>query len=110
MAVAGDLTILYNDWPYGIDQRIIHLVVWTKFRFEEDSETGDLTPEARRLIDDYVSRTFRAKHDPTKLLWFKNWAALKSVHAIEHFHVMLFDPSPGLVSSLTQGDIPMSSR
>lgn len=27
----ADYKILFNDWPYGIDPQIIHLVVWTKF-------------------------------------------------------------------------------
>lgn len=99
-----------NDWPYGIDKRIVHLVVWTKFGFQEDPETGDLTAEARKMIDDYVSKTFRTRVDPPQVLWFKNWAALKSVHAIEHFHVMLFDQDPEVLSTLTGGDIPMSMR
>lgn len=53
-----DVKILYNDWPYGIDEKIVHLVVWTKFELEEDPATGDLTTEARKSIDEYVDRTF----------------------------------------------------
>ena len=54
----GDLKILHNDWPYGIDPEIVHLVVWTKFRFEEDPDTGDLTERARQEIDAFVTRVF----------------------------------------------------
>ncbi|CAN9332563.1 unnamed protein product [Alternaria alternata] len=25
-----DIKILYNDWPYGIDADVVHLVVWTR--------------------------------------------------------------------------------
>lgn len=53
-----DIRILYNDWPYGVEDGIIHLVVWTKFDLEEDPATGDLTPRARKEIDNYVKRTF----------------------------------------------------
>lgn len=53
-----DIRILWNDWPYGIDSRIIHLVVWTKFELEEDPATGDLTDEARASIDRYVRDKF----------------------------------------------------
>ncbi|KAK4116407.1 hypothetical protein N656DRAFT_774664 [Canariomyces notabilis] len=53
-----DVKILRNDWPYGIDKRIVHLVVWTKFALEEDPETGDLTDKARAEIDAYVRKTF----------------------------------------------------
>lgn len=52
------MKILHNDWPYGVDERIVHLVVWTKFELEDDPATDDLTPEARQMIDDFVKKTF----------------------------------------------------
>lgn len=55
-----DYRILHNDAPYGIDPRIVHLVVWTKFDLVEDPATGDLADGARREIDDFVTTTFRA--------------------------------------------------
>jgi len=58
---SGDIKILYNDWPYGVDPRIVHLLVWTKFPLREDPETGDLTAEERVAIDEYVNKTFRTK-------------------------------------------------
>jgi hypothetical protein len=56
---AEDIRILYNDWPYGVEEGIVHLVVWTKFELEDDPATDDLTPQARKAIDDYVTRKFR---------------------------------------------------
>lgn len=56
-----DYKILWNDWPYGLDKRIVHLVVWTKFDLQVDGKTGDLTPEARAQIDDFVGKTFRSR-------------------------------------------------
>ena len=53
-----DYKILFNDWPYGIDPRIVHLVVWTKFELEDDPETGDLTERARGEIEEFVVKTF----------------------------------------------------
>lgn len=53
-----DIKVLRNDWPYGIDERIVHLVVWTKFALEEDPETGDLTDAARAEIDAWVRKKF----------------------------------------------------
>ena len=67
---ADDIKILYNDWPYGIDPKIVHLVVWTKFELEEDPVTGDSTPEMRKLIDEYVMKTFRAKLGDEKVIIF----------------------------------------
>lgn len=54
----ADVKILWNDWPYGIDERIVHLVVWTKFDLADDPETDDLTAEARKEIDGYVDEVF----------------------------------------------------
>lgn len=57
----ADHKILYNDWPYGVEEGIIHLVVWTKFTFEDDPVADDLTPYARKEIDDFVESTFRSR-------------------------------------------------
>ncbi|KAI0842863.1 hypothetical protein F5Y06DRAFT_256278 [Hypoxylon sp. FL0890] len=56
-----DIKILWNDWPYGIDEKIVHLVVWTKFELAEDPVTTDLTDEARAQIDGYVQKTFGSR-------------------------------------------------
>ncbi|KAL1297964.1 hypothetical protein AAFC00_006472 [Neodothiora populina] len=108
--IPSDLKILYNDWPYGIDKRIVHLVVWTKFPFDEDTETGDLTAKARKEIDDYVNETFRSKMPAEHVIWFKNWASLKTIHAIEHFHVMLFDADKDFLKVITNADVAMADK
>ena len=56
-----DIKILWNDWPYGIDPKIVHLVVWTKFDLEEDPVTTDLTDRARAQIEEYVMKTFAVR-------------------------------------------------
>jgi hypothetical protein len=38
-------------------------------------------------------------------IWFKNWKSLKSIQAVEHFHVMLFNPDPEFISEITGGDV-----
>lgn len=53
-----DTKILFNDWPYAVDPRIVHLVVWTKFPIEQDPATGILTARARRDVDRFVSAVF----------------------------------------------------
>lgn len=105
-----DIKILWNDWPYGIDKRIVHLVVWTKFELKADSTTGDLTQQARTEIDDFVTRTFRSRVPAKHVMWFRNWAALKSIHAVEHFHVMMFDPDPDFIREITHGDVPQCDK
>ncbi|OCK76074.1 hypothetical protein K432DRAFT_385716 [Lepidopterella palustris CBS 459.81] len=105
-----DLKILFNDWPYGVDEKIVHLVVWTKFDIEEDAVTGDLTPEGRKEINDYVNKIFCSRVNPDHVMWFKNWRSLKSVHAVEHFHVMLYNPDMDFINEITNGDVPLSSK
>jgi hypothetical protein len=100
-----DWKILYNDWPYGVDRNIIHLVVWTKFALPEDPATGDMTNEIRASIDEFVSTTF-GEVGEDQILWFRNWKSLKSVESVEHFHVMLFNPDPLFVANITAGDKP----
>jgi hypothetical protein len=56
-----DIKILWNDWPYGLDKRIVHLVIWTKFDLEDDPATDDLTEKARAEIDAYVQRSFGSR-------------------------------------------------
>ncbi|KAK4230497.1 hypothetical protein QBC38DRAFT_28917 [Podospora fimiseda] len=102
-----DIRILRNDWPYGIDERIVHLVVWTKFELVDDERTGDLTDEARREIDEWVGKKFGERVGRDNVIWFKNWASLKSVKSVEHFHIMLFDPDPKFVEEVTNGDVPL---
>ncbi|KAF2029498.1 hypothetical protein EK21DRAFT_112871 [Setomelanomma holmii] len=104
----SDVKILYNDWPYGLDPAIVHLVVWTKFELEDDPETGLSTPESRQEIEAYVQRTFGSK--TKEFVWFKNWKSLKSVHAVEHFHVMLYKPDEEFVREITGGDVPMTEK
>lgn len=93
----------------------MHLVVWTKFEFANEPATvdkpnGDLTLEARRQINDFVDHTFVRTCGEENVIWFRNWSALKSIHAIEHFHVMLFDPDTKFVEQITNGDVPMVKR
>lgn len=56
-----DWKVLHNDWPYGIDELIVHLVVWTKFELEEDVTTGDLSEGARLDVERFVGRTFKSQ-------------------------------------------------
>lgn len=86
----------------------MHLIVWTKFELEDDPETGMATPESRQEIAEYVQKTFTSK--VKDIVWFKNWKSLKSVLAVEHFHVMLYKPDPDFLNEVTHGDVPMTEK
>ncbi|KAH8693770.1 hypothetical protein BGW36DRAFT_399031 [Talaromyces proteolyticus] len=103
----ADLKVLYNDWPYGLDPDIVHLVIWTKFELDEDPATGNLTEPMWNKIDSYVQKTFRSHLPADRVIWFKNWKSLKSIHAIEHFHVMLYQPDLEFIKDTTHGDVPL---
>ena len=105
---ADDMKVLYNDWPYGIDPNIVHLVVWTKFELDDDDETGLSTAESHAQIGEWVQRTFGSQ--VKDVVWFKNWRSLKSVHAVEHFHVMLYKPDQRFLQRITQGDVAMTDK
>ncbi|KAK2749462.1 hypothetical protein FQN57_006396 [Myotisia sp. PD_48] len=112
-----DYTILRNDWPYGLNANIVHLVVWLKNRIPVDNEKGDPTTESKKLIEEFVYKTFTqkiflsqskgAKEDnikvlaDEKVLWFKNKKKWQSVGGIEHIHIMLQDVAESLVFEWT---------
>ncbi|KAF7958484.1 hypothetical protein EAE96_002027 [Botrytis aclada] len=93
--------ILRNDWPYGIDEKIVHLVVWTKFALEDDPRTGETREDVKGVIQAWVDRVFGEKCGGENVIWFRNWSSLKSIHSVEHFHVMLYDPAPEFVKEVT---------
>ena len=83
----SDYKVLYNDWPYLVEDGIKHLVVWTKFLIDEDPETGKVTGEINEQIEAFIKRTFcggkKSKRvEREQIVWFKNWKSLKSVHAL----------------------------
>lgn len=70
------------------------MVVWLKTPIATDPADGSLRPEGRVQIQQFVDRTFVERLEEEggaadQVLWFKNWAALQSVGALEHFHVMV---------------------
>ncbi|KAF7180410.1 hypothetical protein CNMCM7691_009578 [Aspergillus felis] len=110
-ASPSDYCIRFNDWPYGVAPGIRHMVVWLKTPFPVQ-EDGNLTAESRARIETFVSATFvqrlaREAHVDApegRVLWFKNWAALQSVSALEYFHVMVRDASDELWEEWIGGD------
>jgi hypothetical protein len=53
-----DWSVQWNDWPYGIEERIVHLCVWTKFPLPNDREKGDISDETRQVVEVFVDSTF----------------------------------------------------
>ncbi|DAA79381.1 TPA_exp: Uncharacterized protein A8136_0154 [Trichophyton benhamiae CBS 112371] len=113
----ADYKILRNDWPYGLEHNIVHLVVWLKTRIpvEEDGQGGP-TAESRKLIEDFVDRTFTKRiverhrevngNCPNNIkeenvMWFKNKKKWQTVASIEHIHVILRDVDEDLVVGWT---------
>lgn len=94
-ADARDYRILRNDWPYGLEDGIVHLVVWLKTPIPTTPDTGDLTRRSREMVEEFVTRVFRkgaGEEDGetgSKVLWFKNPTGLQSVRGIDHVHVLV---------------------
>lgn len=69
---------------------------------------GDMTDEARELIDRFVRQMFVGRLEKVfpddageRVLWFKNWTALQSVRALEHVHVLVRDVSEDILVEWT---------
>ncbi|CCC05384.1 unnamed protein product [Sordaria macrospora k-hell] len=101
----SDYCVLLNDWPYGFEPGITHIVVWTRTVIATDDDKGDMTPESRKIVDDFVKRYFVDRLGPggeEKVLWFKNWVALQSVRALEHIHVLVKGVDPAVIEEWTR--------
>lgn len=101
----SDYSVLLNHWPYALKPGIVHIVVWTRTPLAVDDEKGDLIPESRKLVEDFVARFFvqrLGEKGSEKVLWFKNWVALQSVRALDHIHVLVRDVSPEILEDWTR--------
>ncbi|KAK3369162.1 hypothetical protein B0T24DRAFT_532599 [Lasiosphaeria ovina] len=101
----SDYRVLLNDWPYGFVPGIVHIVVWTRTTIPTASGAGDMTPESRKLVADFVKRFFVDRLGPggeDRVMWFKNWVALQSVRALEHVHVLVKDIDAAVIGEWTK--------
>ena len=102
--------MLRNDWPYGLADGIVHLVVWLKSPIPVDEATGDVTEDSRRAIDEFLARRFAERLDGRfgegkgreHVVWFKNWVALQSVRGVDHVHVLVRDVPDEIVNEWTK--------
>lgn len=112
LAAESDYKILLNDWPYALAPGITHVIVWTRTRIPADDDKGDLLPESRRQIEEFVKKRFvddLGEGGAERVLWFKNWVALQSVRALEHFHVLVRDVDDDMLERWA-GERPKSKR
>ena len=104
---ARDYAILPNDWPYGFEPGIKHIVVWSRTPIAVDDTRGDVTIESKRVIEEFVHRQFvctlATKADislaeaGSRVMWFKNWVSLQSVRGVDHVHVLVKDAPESLL-------------
>jgi len=104
-----DFAVLQNDWPYGFQEGIVHLLVWSKTPIAVDDVQGDVTPKDRKVIDDFVREYFvkpLGEGGNEKVQWFKNWVSLQSVRGVDHVHVLVRDaPSDLLERWIERNDL-----
>ncbi|KAK2003395.1 hypothetical protein LX36DRAFT_687569 [Colletotrichum falcatum] len=101
----SDYRVLANDWPYGLGTGITHIVVWSRTIIATDPDTGDMTPESRRTVQEFVDRYFvdgLGEGGAERVVWFKNWVALQSVRALEHIHVLVRDVDAEVIKKWTE--------
>ncbi|KAK3302531.1 uncharacterized protein B0T15DRAFT_514557 [Chaetomium strumarium] len=101
----SDYRVLINDWPYGFVEGITHIVVWSRTPIPTDNTVGDMTPESRKVVAEFIKRYFidRLGHGAEdKVMWFKNWVALQSVRTVDHIHVLVRDVEPAVLQEWTR--------
>ena len=103
-----DYKIIRNDWPYAVPPDVTHLIVWLKTPLASASD-GSLLPEAEAQVQGFVNARLVApikarngREDDDNVLWFKNWSALQSVGALEHFHCLVKGADKGLLEEWAQ--------
>lgn len=97
--------MLKNDWPYGFEPGISHIVVWTRTPIATDDTVGDMTLESRKTVSDFIKHFFVDRLGPRgedKVLWFKNWVALQSVRTVDHVHVLVRHVEPEIIDEWTR--------
>jgi hypothetical protein len=103
----SDYRVLINDWPYGFTPDITHIVVWTRTPIAIDDTIGDLTPESRKTLGDFIKRYFVDSLGPggeDRVMWFKNWIKLQSVRTVDHVHVLVRNVEPQVLEEWTRED------
>jgi hypothetical protein len=102
-----DYAILLNDWPYGFEPGIKHILVWSRTPIAVDDVRGDVTAESKRVIEEFVERQFVSAlakdanisidEARKRIMWFKNWVSLQSVRGVDHVHVLVKDAPESLL-------------
>lgn len=109
----NDYKTMPNDWPYGLDKEIVHLIVWLKNRLEVQPPLGDLTPRARAQVNVFVDKEFarpiaELTGEEDNIIWFKNWVSLQSVPGIDHVHILIRNlPQSKIDEKWTRGERPV---
>lgn len=91
---------------------ITHIVVWLKTRLDVEPTVGDLMPQSRQLVKDFVQHTFidrlqRQGITGDQVMWFRNWTGLQSVRGMDHIHVLVRDVPIEIIDEWTGGRTPL---
>ncbi|KAJ5736427.1 uncharacterized protein N7483_001552 [Penicillium malachiteum] len=108
----SDFCIRRNDWPYAMEEGMVHLVAWSKTPIATDDH-GDPSPASCKAIADFIERMFsehvkRGKYAGDNLQWFRNRTKWQSVRSLDHIHLVLRDVNETFVTRITgqgSGDI-----
>ena len=102
---------MINDWPYGFEPGITHILVWSKTPIAVDDTRGDVTPESKTLIEQFVDQYFvqslaahgvSVEEARSRVMWFKNWVSLQSVRGVDHVHILVKDAPDDLLERWTE--------
>ncbi|PRT53269.1 N-acetylglucosamine-induced protein 1 [Wickerhamiella sorbophila] len=94
----SDIMILQNDFPYGLEPGIRHIIVWSKVPCATDDNQRP-TAATKHQIEQFIQKNIELLGvTRTNIIWFKNTVALQSVPTLEHFHILIKDAPPSIDS------------
>ncbi|KAJ6021478.1 hypothetical protein N7540_006982 [Penicillium herquei] len=101
----SDFCIRRNDWPYAMEEGMVHLVAWSKTPIATDDH-GDPSSASCKAITDFIDRMFsehvmRGKCAGDNLQWFRNRTKWQSVRSLDHIHLVLRDVDETFVTGIT---------
>ncbi|KAJ5722726.1 hypothetical protein N7488_000761 [Penicillium malachiteum] len=101
----SDFCIRRNDWPYAMEEGMVHLVAWSKTPIGTD-EHGDPSSASCRAIADFIEGMFsahvsRGKHAGDNVQWFRNRTKWQSIRSLDHVHLVLRDVDETFITGIT---------
>ena len=102
--------LLKNDFPYDLDPRAHHLVLWSKIYIPlyPHPNSREMDPTVRDLIQSFLEANL-ALYNIHKFTWFINYPHLQSVKTLSHIHILIFTEDTKVIDEILKKGFPIAS-